>query len=127
MLDDRNRQLAEVTQVDDVIVSDQVISLLLTQISENRHLADVFADLFDAEGSELYLRPAEHYVQPGERDELPHASSRRPAAAARSRSATATAADAGNAEASFGIRVNPAKSASVEVEREDRVIVLAAQ
>ena len=39
MLDERNRQLAEVTKVDDVIVSDKIISLMLTQISENRELA----------------------------------------------------------------------------------------
>ena len=36
MLDDRNRELAQVTKVDDVIVSDKLISLMLAQISENQ-------------------------------------------------------------------------------------------
>ena len=58
MLDERNRQLAEVTRVDDVIVSDKIISLMLTQISETRELSQVFSELFAAEGSEIYLRPA---------------------------------------------------------------------
>src|SRR4051795_8845400 len=66
MLDDRNRELAEVTKVDDVIVSDKLISLLVTQIAENRHLTAVFAELFSAEGSELYMRPAGDYVRLGQ-------------------------------------------------------------
>ena len=65
MLDERNRQLAEVTRVDDVIVSDKIISLMLTQISETRELSQVFSELFAAEGSEIYLRPASDYVEPG--------------------------------------------------------------
>jgi voltage-gated potassium channel Kch len=62
MADDRNRTLAQVTQADDFIVSDKLISLLMTQISENRHLAPVFSNLFDADGSEIYLKPIESYV-----------------------------------------------------------------
>jgi hypothetical protein len=58
MLDIRNRNLAEVTRADDFVVSDNLVSLMLAQISECRHLNAVFADLFDPEGSEIYLRPA---------------------------------------------------------------------
>ena len=50
MADVRNRSLAEVTRADDFIVSDRLISLLLTQVAENKQLNAVFADLFDAEG-----------------------------------------------------------------------------
>ncbi len=59
MLDDRNRELAEVTQADDFIVSDKLISLMLSQISENKQLTEVFDQLFSSEGSEIYLRPAD--------------------------------------------------------------------
>jgi hypothetical protein len=65
MLDDRNRRLAEVTQTDDFIVSDHLISLMMAQISEHDLLAGVFDALFGAAGSEIYLRPAEWYVKPG--------------------------------------------------------------
>jgi voltage-gated potassium channel Kch len=51
MLDDRNRELAEVTQADDFIVSDKLISLMLSQISENDRLNDVFQALFSSAGS----------------------------------------------------------------------------
>jgi voltage-gated potassium channel Kch len=62
MNDDANREVAEVTAADDFIVSSKMISLLMTQLAENRHLHDVFAELFDPSGSEIYLKPAPSYV-----------------------------------------------------------------
>ncbi len=38
MLDVRNRELAEVTRADDFIVSDKLVSLMLSQVSENKEL-----------------------------------------------------------------------------------------
>lgn len=66
MLDTKNRKLAEVTQADDFIVSDVLVSLLITQLAENKDLAPVFDDLFDADGSEIYLKPAADYVKDGQ-------------------------------------------------------------
>lgn len=122
MVDDRNRQLAEVTRVDDVIVSDKIISLMLTQISENRELAQVFGELFSASGGELYLRPAGDYVAGGR--EVDYATV---VEAARRRSECAVGyrvAAAGEAEG-FGVRINPPKSHRVRLGERDRVIVVA--
>ncbi len=66
MLDLRNRQLAEVAQVNDFIVSDHLISLMMAQLSENEHLYDVFTDIFNADGSEIYLKPVSDYVTTNE-------------------------------------------------------------
>ncbi|MEU8893844.1 NAD-binding lipoprotein [Streptomyces sp. NPDC048442] len=60
--DDRNRALAPISESDDFIVSDKLISLLMTQVSESRHRAALFEDLFRTEGSEIYLKPARDYV-----------------------------------------------------------------
>jgi voltage-gated potassium channel Kch len=124
MLDVRNRELAEVTRADDFIVSDKLISLLLAQISEDKKLAAVFADLFDPEGCELYLKPAEDYValdQPLNFYTVVEA--------ARQRGQTpigyrlrALATDAAQA---YGVRVNPPKSKAITFSAEDRIIVLA--
>ncbi|WP_427892816.1 hypothetical protein ACQHIV_07920 [Kribbella sp. GL6] len=65
MYDDNNRRVAQVTKADDFIVSSKLVSLLLTQLAENRHLHAVFADLFDPDGSEIYLKPAQNYLVPG--------------------------------------------------------------
>jgi voltage-gated potassium channel Kch len=63
MRDDRDRALAQLTRADDFVVSEQLVSLLMTQISENRHLESVFTDLFDPDGAEIYVRPASYYVR----------------------------------------------------------------
>jgi voltage-gated potassium channel Kch len=63
MRDDRDRALAQLTRADDFVVSEQMVSLLMTQISENRHLESVFTDLFDPDGAEIYVRPASYYVR----------------------------------------------------------------
>ena len=124
MLDERNRQLAEVTRVDDVIVSDKIISLMLSQISENRELSQVFTELFAAEGSEIYLRPAADYLAPGR--EVSYATV---VEAARRRGECAIGyrdvAGADDPSLDFGVRINPPKSERVSLAQEDRVIVLA--
>lgn len=124
MIDDRNRQLAEVTRVDDVIVSDKIISLMLTQISENRDLSQVFGELFSAGGSELYLRPAGDYVASGREVDyatVVEAARRRGECAIGFRLAAAADDPAGG----FGVRINPPKSQRVALGSGDRVVVLA--
>lgn len=65
MTDDRNRALAPVSPGADFIVSGKLIGLLMAQISQNRHLAVVFHELFSAGGNEILLRPSSHYVRAG--------------------------------------------------------------
>ncbi|MCA2001472.1 MAG: NAD-binding protein, partial [Chloroflexi bacterium] len=65
MLDLRNRELAEAARVDDFIVSEHLISLMRAQLSENSELEGVFADLFDPQGAEIYLKPIGDYVKTG--------------------------------------------------------------
>ncbi|WP_370325214.1 potassium transporter TrkA [Euzebya sp.] len=124
VLDSRNRELLTTTSADDFIVSDQLISLLLAQVSENAELATVFTALFDPEGSEIYLRPADAYVVPGRATPFSTV-----VASASGRGETAIgyrlAALAGDATAQHGVVVNPPKSAPVTLGPEDRVIVLA--
>jgi len=125
MLDLRNRALAEVTKADDFIVSDRLISLLLSQVSENRHLKRVFDDLFDPGGSEIYLRPATDYIRPDEPMTFTTV-----VEAARRRGEIAIGyrrkADIENAARAYGVVMNPTKSDVVTFAADDRVIVLAA-
>ena len=124
MLDDRNRALAQAAHVDDVIVSDEILSLILSQLSENERLEAVFQDLLDADGSEIYLRPARDYVTSGA--EMSYATI---VEAALGRGETAigyrVSAEADDADAGFGVYVNPSKSRVFNVAAHDRVVVLA--
>jgi voltage-gated potassium channel Kch len=124
MLDDGNRELAEVTKADDFIVSDKLISLLLSQVSENKQLTDVFDTLFKSEGSEIYLRPADLYIKPGSDVDFYTVLE-----AARRRGETAIgfriAALARDSEQQYGVTVNPSKTQSMSFVSGDRIIVLA--
>jgi voltage-gated potassium channel Kch len=124
MLDLRNRALAEVTKADDFIVSERLTSLLITQISENKELRPVFDDLFDPEGAEIYLRPADEYIRLGE--EVTFATV---IEAARQRGEVAIGFRRREAEQdaaqAYGVTLNPRKSTTLRFASGDRVIVLA--
>ena len=124
MLDLRDRALAEVAKADDFIVSDRLISLMIAQVAESKHLNAVFADLLDPAGSEIYLKPAGDYVALGVA--VPFAAvieaARRRGEIAFGYRIFAQAEDAG---ASYGVDVNPSKSAELSLAAADRIIVLA--
>ena len=124
MLDVKNRVLAEVAKADDFIVSDELAGLLLTQIAENKKLGRVFEDLFDAAGSEIYLKPAAEYVFTGRAVNfytVIEAAKRRGEIAIGYR----LLAQASESEKAYGVCVNPLKSAQVTFAEGDKVIVLA--
>jgi voltage-gated potassium channel Kch len=124
MLDLRNRELAEVTQVDDFIVSEHLVSLMMAQLSEDSELLDVFTDIFDPEGSEIYLKPASDYVAVGAPVNFYTV-----VEAAKRRGETAIGyrleAEARNPEKSYGVHTNPKKSNQVVFTSADKVIVIA--
>lgn len=124
MLDDRNRELAEVTQADDFIVSDRLVGLLLAQVSENQRLAEVFAELFSAAGDEVYLRPVEMYLRPGVEADFYTIVA---AAAARGETAIGyrIGAHARSAARGYGVTLNPHKPDKLHLVRGDSIIVLA--
>jgi len=124
MLDIRNRELAEVTQVDDFIVSEHLISLMLSQLSEDADLFEVFTDIFSPEGSEIYLKPISDYVETG----VP-VNFYTVVEAARHRGETAIGyrlvSEVKDAGKSYGVHTNPEKSKEVVFSPEDKLIVFA--
>jgi len=63
ILDPRTKDLLEQDYAADFVVSSEMTSMLLAQISERRDLNAVFADLFDSDGNEVYLKRAACYVE----------------------------------------------------------------
>jgi Trk K+ transport system NAD-binding subunit len=124
MLDLRNRELAEAAKVDDFIVSEHLISLMTSQLSENADLMGVFTDMFDPEGAEIYLKPISDYVVTGQPVNFYTVTE-----AARRRGETAIGyrimSESHDAEKSYGVHTNPKKSASMTFSPEDKIIVIA--
>lgn len=124
MLDLRNRELAEAAKVDDFIVSEHLISLMMSQVSENSELMDVFTDMFDPEGAEIYLKPINKYVLTGQPVNFYTVTE-----AARRRGETAIGYrlmnESHDSEKAYGVHTNPKKSEKVIFSAEDKIIVIA--
>ncbi|MHB1139242.1 MAG: CASTOR/POLLUX-related putative ion channel, partial [Microthrixaceae bacterium] len=115
LLDQRHTPLALATGADDFIVSDELTSLLIAQLSERHELDLVFRDLFDQSGAAIELCPASAY-----------------GAEAASTFAQIAAAAIAQDHTALGYRlagtgevvINPAKSSQVSLGAEDQVLVL---
>ena len=116
LLDPRNAPLASATGADDFIVSNELTSLMLAQLSERRELELVFADLFDRAGCSIELREALEY------------GAHRASSFA---DVVATAATLGHTAIGYRrtgtgeVVVNPKKSAPLSLAVDDEVLVVA--
>jgi hypothetical protein len=100
-----------------------LLSLLMTQSAENRHLSAVFGHLFDPAGSEIYLKPVDDYVEVGRQIGFHTVLE-----AARRRGETALGyriIARAQQPPTHGVVLNPNKREPVSFRPGDRVIVLA--
>lgn len=96
---------------------------MMSQVSENKFLMKVFEDLFDADGSEIYIKPAVEYVRVGEPVNfytILESAARKNEVAIGYR----IVADSKKADKDYGVTVNPKKSELVTLGPQDRIIVL---
>jgi Trk K+ transport system NAD-binding subunit len=62
ILNESNVSIIQSINVDDFMVSNLLLSRIITQVSENARTNDVIVDLVSEDGSELYLKYADDYV-----------------------------------------------------------------
>ncbi|WP_106403392.1 CASTOR/POLLUX-related putative ion channel [Actinocorallia populi] len=121
--DDANREIAQITQAEDLIVSDKLITQVMTQLSESPRLHQVFTALLHPEGPEIYLKPATGYLRPGA-----PATFATLLEAARRRGETALGyrrRSRFHEPPGYGIVLNPDRRAPLTLTEDDLVIVLA--
>ena len=61
VLDSQNDALVAKAGVQDVIISNRLVSMIMAQIAESRDIEKVYDDIFQEDGSEIYLKPASLY------------------------------------------------------------------
>ncbi len=124
MMDIRNRALAQIARADDFIVSDKLVSLMMSQLSENKNLDKVFKVLFSSEGSEIYIRPMTDYVKLGHTVDFYTVLE---AAAQRGETAIGyrLMKYADDKTRGYGVNVNPKKSEKHSFSEHDKIVVLA--
>jgi hypothetical protein len=67
ILDPRTKNLISSDDSTDFVVSSEITSMLLAQVSEQKDLNQFYQELFDPDGSEIYLKSAERYVKMNEK------------------------------------------------------------
>ena len=65
VLESRTVPIAATAGIDDFVVSDDLASLLMAQLSENPRLAAVFGELFGTGGPTIEMQPSRRYVADG--------------------------------------------------------------
>ena len=113
-----NQALAQITEVKDFVISNNITCHMLTQISQTRELRRIFKELLSEEGAEIYMRPAQDYVELNKKLNLYTAAE---AAAEKNQVFMGYSLSQGD---SFNIIINPPKDSEIEFKNGDRFIVL---
>jgi Trk K+ transport system NAD-binding subunit len=126
VLDSNNQELITKAGVDDFIISNRMVSMFLAQISEQPGIQSVYDDLFQEEGSEIYLKPAWLYL-----DKLPMTlrfadlmalAQKRDGEVCIGYKIKALEDDS---EENFGVKLNPPKDRQITLNPEDALVVVA--
>ena len=125
VLDSANQELVAQAGVNDFIISNQLVSMLLAQISEEPDIARVYDDLFQEDGSEIYLKAVTLYF-----DTLPAEITFADLIALAQRRGelcigVKIAALEDQAEANYGVKLIPEKTTTYRLEEGDCLVVLA--
>ncbi|XP_057978177.1 ion channel DMI1 isoform X5 [Malania oleifera] len=62
ILDSRTRNLVSVSRISDYVLSNELVSMALAMVSEDKQINRVLEELFAEEGNEMCIKPAEFYV-----------------------------------------------------------------
>jgi hypothetical protein len=66
ILEPKNRELAATTEIHDIVISNEMVSMVLAQITHEPRLAPILEDFFRSEGSEIYLKAMRIYAELGQ-------------------------------------------------------------
>ncbi|KAL5567346.1 hypothetical protein UlMin_030510 [Ulmus minor] len=62
ILDSRTRNLVSVSRISDYVLSNELVSMALAMVAEDKQINRVLEELFAEEGNEMYIKPAEFYL-----------------------------------------------------------------
>ncbi|XP_013699053.2 probable ion channel POLLUX isoform X2 [Brassica napus] len=62
ILDSRTKNLVSVSRISDYVLSNELVSMALAMVAEDKQINRVLEELFAEKGNELCIRPAEFYI-----------------------------------------------------------------
>ncbi|KAK3001912.1 hypothetical protein RJ639_020738, partial [Escallonia herrerae] len=66
ILDPRTKNLLSMSKISDYVLSNELVSMALAMVAEDRQINDVLEEFFAEEGNELHIRQADLYLREGE-------------------------------------------------------------
>ncbi|KAL1557204.1 ion channel CASTOR-like isoform X1 [Salvia divinorum] len=63
ILDPRTKNLLSMSKISDYVLSNELVSMALAMVAEDRQINDVLEELFAEEGNELHIRAANLYIE----------------------------------------------------------------
>ncbi|NP_001389250.1 probable ion channel CASTOR isoform 2 [Oryza sativa Japonica Group] len=66
ILDPRTKNLLSVSKISDYVLSNELVSMALAMVAEDRQINDVLEELFAEQGNEMQIRPADLYLREDE-------------------------------------------------------------
>ena len=125
VLESANQSLVNQAGVDDFVISNRMVSMIFAQISEEPDIQQVYDDLFQEEGSEIYVKPAELYFKTlpirVPFGDLMRAAQKRDEEVCIGYKAKAEENDPA---ASFGVHLIPAKDQMIDLQPNDGLVVV---
>ena len=123
ILDPKNRELAATTQINDIVISNEMVSMVLAQVTYEPRVQAVLEDLLRSEGSEIYLKPLSFYCPEGQAVTFEYLVL---AAKARGEVALGLQIISEDAEKKYGLTLNPTvRDVAFVTKPGDRLVVLA--
>jgi ion channel POLLUX/CASTOR len=123
ILDPKNRELAATTQINDIVISNEMVSMVLAQVTYEPRVQAVLEDLLRSEGSEIYLKPLSFYCPDGQAVTFEYLIL---AAKARGEVALGLQIISEDAEKKYGLTLNPTvRNVAFVTKPGDRLVVLA--
>lgn len=119
IIDSRRSELAKTASVDDLVVSDNLGALMISQVAENPQIAPVLVNLFDAEGVSVNVIPITNYLDLGQTVDF-----RQLTELAKSRGESAIGYRKQDPAHPNAILLNPMKSQMFNIEVGDGLIVI---
>jgi len=119
IIDSRRSELANTALVDDLVVSDNLGALMISQVAENPQILPVLVNLFDSDGVSLNVVPISNYLEIGQTVDYRHLTM-----LARSRGESAIGYRKHDSKLLKAISLNPPKSQMFTIEEGDGLIVI---
>ncbi|CAI8615832.1 unnamed protein product [Vicia faba] len=67
ILDPRTKNLLSMSKISDYVLSNELVSMALAMVAEDRQINDVLEELFAEQGNEMHIRQADVYLREGEK------------------------------------------------------------